>query len=293
MRVAVFVDAGYVYAQGSSAITGLKTPKSREALLLNETKIVEVLKLKARLVSSGKELLRIYWYDAAPLTGPTAGQIRIGQLDDVKLRLGQLNSTGQQKGVDSLIVTDLMELARNKVIVDAVVVTGDEDIRVGVQIAQSLGVRVHVLGIDGPRSSQSLSLLQEADTVEVWNKSQVSTFLKLVEATKSAPVQKTAAEKIKPPVKVAKTKPSVDAHKLTADHIEGAIDRVVGKLRIDSTAFNKAIKLAAEGKQLPGPIVSDLKAELQKIYYKNPTKAEQKLARDAMTKRMKEHSDAN
>ena len=58
------------------------------------------------------------------------------RLDNVKLRLGQLNSAGQQKGVDSLIVTDLMELARNKAISDAVVVTGDEDIRIAVQIAQ-------------------------------------------------------------------------------------------------------------------------------------------------------------
>ena len=91
------------------------------------------------------------------------------QLDNVKLRLGQLNSAGQQKGVNSLIVTDLMELARNKAISDAVVVTGDEDIRIGVQIAQSHGVRVHLLGIGGAtnKGSQSLTLqTAEADTVE-------------------------------------------------------------------------------------------------------------------------------
>ena len=75
----------------------------------------------------------------------------------MKLRLGQLNSEGQQKGVDSLIVTDLIELARNKAISDAVVLTGDEDIRVGVQIAQSLGVRVHLLGIGGAQQGKPIT----------------------------------------------------------------------------------------------------------------------------------------
>ena len=46
---------------------------------------------------------------------------------------------GRQKGVDSLIVTDLIELARNHAISDAVLLAGDEELRIGVQIAQSLG----------------------------------------------------------------------------------------------------------------------------------------------------------
>ncbi len=287
MRVAVFVDAGYVYAQGSSAITGLKNPKSREALKLDETKIVEVLKLKASLASSGKELLRIYWYDGAPMTGPSAGQIRIGQLDDVKLRLGKLNSDGQQKGVDSLIVTDLMELARNKAIVDAVVVTGDEDIRVGVQIAQSFGVRVHLLGIESSKTSQSHTLMQEADTVELWGKTHVSTFLKLATENKVVSTPKTAEPKVAKPAKIAKVKPKVEVAKLTNDHIEGAIDRVMDGLQKDSIKYNKAIKLAKDGKQLSEPSVTALKVELSKIHDKSPTKAEHKLARDSMTSRLK------
>ena len=178
MRVAVFVDAGYVYAQGSCAITGLKTPRPREQLMLDESEIAELLKQETRTCSNGKELLRIYWYDGAPSSGPSAVQARMGKLNDVKLRLGQLNSEGQQKGVDSLIVTDLMELARNKAISDAVIVTGDEDVRVGVQIAQSLGVRVHLLGITGPKASQSVSLQQEADTLKIWDKEKIGTFLR-------------------------------------------------------------------------------------------------------------------
>jgi uncharacterized LabA/DUF88 family protein len=56
-------------------------------------------------------------------------------MPDVKIRLGYINGAGQQKGVDSLIVTDLIELARNQAISDAYLVSGDGDLRVAVQIA--------------------------------------------------------------------------------------------------------------------------------------------------------------
>jgi hypothetical protein len=98
-------------------------------------------------------------------------------LDDVKVRLGFINSAGQQKGVDSLIVTDLIELARQKAICDAVLLSGDEDVRVGVQIAQNYGIRIHLLGISPSRGSQSLTLLQEADTTTEWDQQTVRRFL--------------------------------------------------------------------------------------------------------------------
>lgn len=55
--------------------------------------------------------------------------------------------------------------------------SGDEDVRVGVQIAQNYGVRVHLLGIVPSRGSQSKALLQEADTTTEWDRSVVATFL--------------------------------------------------------------------------------------------------------------------
>ncbi len=76
----------------------------------------------------------------------------------LKLRLGTLNNAGEQKGVDSLIVTDLIELARNGAIADAVLISGDEDLRVAVQVAQTFGVRVHVLAVGDPsRNSRGRS----------------------------------------------------------------------------------------------------------------------------------------
>ena len=91
----------------------------------------------------------------------------------MKLRLGQINSVGQQKGVNSLIVTDLIELARNGAMSDALHLSGDEDVRIAVQIAQSFGVRVHLLGIEAAKDSQSPLLLQEADTTSRWTKADV------------------------------------------------------------------------------------------------------------------------
>lgn len=104
-------------------------------------------------------------------------QASLADLDDVKLRLGFVNSSGQQKGVDSLIVTDLIELARLKSISDAVLLSGDEDVRIGVQIAQNYGVRIHLLGIVPSRGSQSRQLLQEADTTAEWDKGAIGSFL--------------------------------------------------------------------------------------------------------------------
>ncbi len=113
---------------------------------------------------SGVPLLRVYWYDGTS-TGPTAQHLTLAHLEDVKVRLGFVNSAGEQKGVDSLIVTDMITLARNRAISDAVLVSGDEDLRVGVQQAQEFGARVHLIGIKPSRGSQSLFLMQEAEFV--------------------------------------------------------------------------------------------------------------------------------
>ena len=56
----------------------------------------------------------------------------------VKLRLGNLNARGQQKGVDAQIRADMEALARHRAITDAVLVAGDEDMVPAVEAAQAL-----------------------------------------------------------------------------------------------------------------------------------------------------------
>ena len=172
-RVAVFVDAGYLFAQGSVALAGQKLPRGR--LLLDHEKAIDALAAFATRVS-GVDLLRVYWYDGTS-TGPSSQHITLAHLAHVKVRLGFVNSVGEQKGVDSLIVTDMIALARNHAMSEAVLLSGDEDLRVGVQQAQEFGVRVHLLGIRPSRGSQSLFLLQEADSTHEWSPDDLAPFL--------------------------------------------------------------------------------------------------------------------
>ncbi len=174
-RTAVFVDAGYLYAEGSRALVGHPLP--RDAVELDLAKTIAKLRVTSSERSDEAPLLRIYWYDGLLRGRQSQDQRDLAYTEDVKLRLGIVNEAGQQKGVDSLIVTDLVELARNHAITDAVLLSGDEDLRIGVQIAQAFGVRVHLIGIEPGRASQSDSLLQEADTTTEWSKAEVCTLL--------------------------------------------------------------------------------------------------------------------
>ena len=172
-RVAVFVDAGYLFAQGSKALCGRKLERGQ--ISIDHQAAIESLTNLAEDVS-GLPLLRIYWYDGTS-TGPTPQHNTFADLPSTKIRLGFVNSVGQQKGVDSLIVTDMITLARNRAMASCVLLSGDEDIRVGVQQAQEYGVLVHLLGIKPARGSQSLFLLREADGTHEWSEDDLRPFL--------------------------------------------------------------------------------------------------------------------
>jgi NYN domain len=179
-QIAVFVDAGYLLAAGANLVSGSPVPRSRT--LIDPLKIVAALAEQAKIAAPESRLLRIYWYDGIGLyAGPSSEQTALGATENVKLRLGTINSRGQQKGVDSLIVTDLIDLARNKAITDALIVGGDEDLRVGVQVAQTYGVRVALVGVEPSRGNQSFSLLQECDRHFEWTANQIAVFLSVNE----------------------------------------------------------------------------------------------------------------
>jgi len=95
----------------------------------------------------------------------TPEQTAIGNLDNVKVRLGRLTPAGQ-KGVDTLIVLDLTTLAREKAIDTAFLLSGDDDLREAVIVAQHSGVRVVLLGLPNIGGSrQSRDLIREADRI--------------------------------------------------------------------------------------------------------------------------------
>lgn len=174
-RVAIFVDAGYIFATGAILLFGQKL--TRGQLNLDIPTTVEFL-AKFAVEKANLPLLRIYWYDGTG-SGPTTVHLALAHTNNVKVRLGIVNLQGEQKGVDSLIVTDMISLARNKAMSAAILITGDEDMRVGVQQAQEFGVRVHLVGIKPYRQSQSTLLLQEADVCHELEERDIQQFLSI------------------------------------------------------------------------------------------------------------------
>src|ERR1700749_1581582 len=172
-RYAVMVDAGYIFAAAGELLLG--TSSGRDFRVDAVPLISAISKHAGELVRG--ELLRVYWYDAARDRVPTIDQRVIAQLPQVKLRLGNLNARGQQKGVDAKIRADMEALARHHAVTDAVLVAGDEDMVPAVEAAQAYGVRVHLWGIDPPYgTNQAERLVWESDTVEILDSSFVRPF---------------------------------------------------------------------------------------------------------------------
>jgi uncharacterized LabA/DUF88 family protein len=195
-RVAVFVDAGYLYAGGAKSVTGADGTR-RHDINLDIPVVLPYLIAKAEIISQQK-LLRIYWYDAAPSGRLTTDHQILASSDNLKLRLGVINGFGQQKGVDGKIITDLAELSRNRAFTDAVVLGGDEDLRIGVELAQEYGSRVHLLTIEGSTSSPTLR--QESDTVTLIARADIQTFLTVRLAASPALAFVTPATPAAPPM---------------------------------------------------------------------------------------------
>ena len=172
-RYAIMVDVGYIYASAGELLFGAA---SRREYRVDADKLIQALTRHADDQVRG-ELLRVYWYDAARDRVPTIDQRVIAQMPWVKLRLGNLNARGQQKGVDAQIRADMEALARHRAITDAVLVAGDEDMVPAVEAAQAFGVRVHLWGVEPPYgTNQAERLVWESDTVEVLERSFVEPF---------------------------------------------------------------------------------------------------------------------
>lgn len=161
-----FVDAGYLFSAGGDALAR-RLVSRRDIALHDPQGLIDQVMTKVDALWDGDalRLLRSYWYDGARDGVPSPSQICIGELPRVKLRLGRV-SGGGQKGVDGLIILDLITLARNRAADVAILLSGDEDLRETVSHVQSFGVTVVVVGFPSTsRQGQSVLLLREADHV--------------------------------------------------------------------------------------------------------------------------------
>jgi uncharacterized LabA/DUF88 family protein len=164
-RCAVYVDAGYLLASAATRVTGTSL---RSGVHVLYDHLVDALIEQAEEVS-GLPLLRVNWYDSGSRGGlPDPFQEQIGMLPRVKLRLGRLSYSGEQKGVDLRIGLDLVMHARNQAVDMIFLVSGDYDLTEAVEEVQGHGIPVMLLAApdkDGRPHAVSRHLLREADGI--------------------------------------------------------------------------------------------------------------------------------
>ena len=146
---AVHVDVGYLLASAATFVTGSSL---RRGITVDYPTLIARLVEQAE-TDSGLPLLRVNWYDSGARPGgmPDYQQEEIGLLSRVKLRLGRLSYSGDQKGVDIRIGLDLAIQGRNRVADVVYLVSGDDDLTEAVEEAQSHGVQVVLLAVPDQR----------------------------------------------------------------------------------------------------------------------------------------------
>jgi uncharacterized LabA/DUF88 family protein len=273
-RYAVMVDVGYIYAAAGELLFGTS---SRRDYRVDAVGLIQAVTKHADELFRG-ELLRVYWYDAARDRVPTIDQRVVAQMAWVKLRLGNLNARGQQKGVDANIRADMEALARHRAITDAVLIAGDEDMVPAVEAAQAFGVRVHLWGVEPPYgTNQAERLVWESDTVDVLDAAFVRPYFTRnpvtepprpdVQATVPSPAQLFGERHPRPPVQLGRNSHITSTGgmpRLGPDrrHVEEAGEHVAHKWILTRGADN--IRDLLPGPILPPVIDKELLVEAEK-----------------------------
>lgn len=175
-RVAAFVDAGFLEAEGRKALRSRKDP----SVSIDAAGVIEWIKeqVKRRFPTEPEAFLRAYWYTAAfdpsderferqrafhgALESVAGLHLRLGRLVErepnwhaaVKAALAkcgvsiedfeqhyQFRPTLNQKGVDARIVLDAVRFAERRVYDWAILIAGDQDLAEAVQAAQNTGAK--------------------------------------------------------------------------------------------------------------------------------------------------------
>jgi hypothetical protein len=175
-RCALFVDAGYVLADGAMAVHGTR---HRESVSWDYAGLLQFLGSVAR-DRTGLPLLRCYWYEATVEGRRSPEHDALADLPGVKLRLGRMRP-GRREGVESEIHRDLTTLARNGALRDALVVSAEEDLAQVIADVQDLGLRVTLVHItvDG-NWTISRALRQECDDIVEIGEAHLRPFVELV-----------------------------------------------------------------------------------------------------------------
>jgi uncharacterized LabA/DUF88 family protein len=181
-RCALFVDAGYMLADGAMAVHGTRR---RESVTWDYEGLLQLLGQLAR-DRTGLPLLRCYWYEATVEGRRTAEHDALADMPGIKLRLAKLRP-GRREGVETEIHRDLTVLARNRAVSDAVVVSAEEDLAQVLSDVQDLGLRVTIVHVtvDG-NWTISRSLRQECDDIMELTSAHLRPFVDLIPGAEPA-----------------------------------------------------------------------------------------------------------
>ncbi|MFF1382054.1 NYN domain-containing protein [Arthrobacter sp. NPDC058288] len=185
----IFVDAGFLLATGGLRVTGNSL---RSAFSVQYKSLVDGIQ---GFVSErdSRDLLRMYWYDAAKDGLFSDEHKRIGLLPGVKVRLGRMSYNGEQKGVDLKLGLDLVGVARNRSADVAYLLSGDDDLAEAVEAAQDLGMKVVLLGIENQGHRLGVTAVAEHLALQVDDIATLPQTLLDRCFAKSAPVAELAA----------------------------------------------------------------------------------------------------
>jgi hypothetical protein len=173
-RCALFVDAGYVLADGAMAVHGTRR---RESVSWDYGGLLQLLASQA-MERSRLPLLRCYWYETTAEGQRSEDHEALADLPGVKLRVAKM-WPGRREG--SELQRDLTTLARNKAVSDAMVVSAEENLAQVISDVQELGMRVTLLNIavDG-NATVSRTLRQECDDIVEISSAQLRPYVELI-----------------------------------------------------------------------------------------------------------------
>lgn len=166
LRQVFFVDAGYLREIGARA-----SNLSADQVQLAPVALINWIRQVA--AQGNFHLLRTYVYDGRfDSEHPRAKDQKrhLDELDDIpgiRVRLGTLVHRGkrglQQKGVDTALVIDLLQMAQLNAFDIAVLFAGDADFAEAVDVVQRFGRQVMVVRVDPPDAQLAKVLRQAAD----------------------------------------------------------------------------------------------------------------------------------
>ncbi len=187
-RCALFVDAGYVLADGAMAVHGTRRG---ESVSWDYEGLLNFLSGLAK-ERTGLPLLRCYWYEATVDGRRTAEQEALADMPGIKLRVAKIRP-GRREGVETEIHRDLTTLARNNAISDALVISAEEDLAQVIADVQDMGMRVTLvhIGVDG-NWTISRALRQESDDLIELSGEHLRPYVELVAGAEPAALADTA-----------------------------------------------------------------------------------------------------